>query len=149
MTVASTSESSRPPKHLRIVGAIALLWNAMGAFDYLMTETRNDAYMRQFSPEQLAYFYGFPAWVVGSWAIAVWGGVLAAVLLLLRRRQAVPVFLVAFVAMVVTMVHNYGLADGLAVAGSPFALAFSALIVVSGLAFWRYARAMDRRGLLR
>ena len=76
MTQPSTSESSRPPKHLRIVGAIALLWNAMGAFDYLMTETRNDAYMRQFS----------------------------------------------------TMVHNYGLADGLAVAGSPFALAFSASV---------------------
>ena len=34
------------PRHLWIVGALALLWNSFGCFDYLMTQTANEAYFR-------------------------------------------------------------------------------------------------------
>jgi len=44
--------------------------NAVGAVDFIMTQTKNGAYMGQFTSEQLAYFYGFPIWVVISWGIA-------------------------------------------------------------------------------
>ena len=97
---------------LWLVGIVALLWNAIGALDYVMTQTRNAAYMEQFTPEQLEYFYSFPAWVTAGWAIAVWGGVLGSVLLLLRKRLAEPVYLVSFVAMVITTIHNFVLTDG-------------------------------------
>jgi len=137
------------PRHLWIIGVIALLWNAVGAFDYLMTQTRNASYMASFTPEQLEYFYGFPAWVEGAWAIAVWGGVLGSVLLLLRRRLALPVFAVSFVAMVVTTIHNFVLSDGLQVMGGAGTLAFSALIFLVALALVFYARAMAARGVLR
>ena len=59
------------PWHLWLVGVLALLWNSVGAFDYVMTETRNASYLSSFTPEQLAYFYGFPMWVVATWALAV------------------------------------------------------------------------------
>ena len=42
--------------------------------------------MGQFSPEQLEFFYGFPTWLVAFWAIAVWGGVLGVVLLLIAQK---------------------------------------------------------------
>ena len=84
----------RTPWHLWVIGIVALLWNLVGAYDYLMTQTENAAYMGRFTAEQLEYWYGFPTWVVASWAIAVWGGVLGAVLLLLKKRLAAPVFLV-------------------------------------------------------
>ena len=47
----------------------------MGAFDYTMTQTKNAGYTEQFTAEQPEYFYGYPAWVVDFWALAVWGGV--------------------------------------------------------------------------
>ncbi|MEJ6707423.1 MAG: hypothetical protein QNK92_01095 [Amylibacter sp.] len=56
-----------------MIGVVTLLFNVGGAFDYVMTQTQNEAYMVQFSEAELAYFYSFPAWVQGSWAIAVWG----------------------------------------------------------------------------
>jgi hypothetical protein len=137
----------RTPWHLWLVGVLALLWNAMGAFDYLMTETRNEGYMSQFTPEQLEYFYGFPAWVVAFWAIAVWGGVLGAILLLLRKRLAVGTFLVSFLAMVVTMIRNYLLTEGLEVTGAS-GLVFAAVIFVVALFLYLYARAMRSKGVL-
>jgi len=136
------------PWHLWVVGILSLLWNAMGAYDYLMTETQNPSYMSGFTPEQLEYFYGFPAWVVGFWAVAVWGGVLGSVFLLLRKKLAVGVFLVSFLCMVVTTIHNFGLSDGLEVMGGPGALAFSAVIFVVGLLLYFYAKGMRNRGVL-
>ncbi|MDT8436651.1 MAG: hypothetical protein RRA92_07830 [Gemmatimonadota bacterium] len=140
--------ASRPPRHLWIVGILALLWNLMGAYDYLMTETQNESYMGKFTPEQLDFFYGFPTWVVAAWAIAVWGGLLGTVLLLLRKRLAAPVFLVSFLAMVLTSLHNFVLSDGAAVMGGG-GVAFSGVIFVVALALWLYARAMAKRGVLR
>jgi hypothetical protein len=87
--------------------------------------------------------------VEGAWAIAVWGGVLGSVLLLLRRRLALPVFAVSFVAMVLTTIHNYFLSDGLEMMGGGGQLAFAAVIFLVALALVFYARAMAARGVLR
>ena len=79
-----------------------------------MTETRNASYMSTFTPEQLAYFRDFPMWVVAAWALSVWGGVLGAVLLLLRKRWAVPLFALSLATMLLTTFRNFVLTDGLA-----------------------------------
>jgi len=137
----------RTPWHLWLVGVLGLLWNSVGAYDYLMTQTRNESYMSRFTPEQLDFFYGFPSWVVAFWALAVWGGVLGALLLLLRRRLSAPVLLVSFLAVIVTSIHNFLLSNGLEVMG-PVGAGFSALIFVIALGLWLYARAMAQRGAL-
>jgi len=137
----------RTPWHLWLVGVLGLLWNSVGAYDYLMTQTRNESYMSRFTPEQLDFFYGFPSWVVAFWALAVWGGMLGALLLLLRRRLSAPVLLVSFLAMIVTSIHNFLLSNGLEVMGSVGA-GFSALVFVIALGLWLYARAMAQRGAL-
>jgi hypothetical protein len=140
--------AARTPKHLWVVGILTLLWNAVGAFDYLMTQTRNEAYMKAFTPEQLDYFYGFPAWVVACWAIAVWGSVLGSLLLVLRKKLAVPVFTVSFAAMVVTTIHNFVLTDGMRIMGGAGAAAFSAVIFLIALGLVVYSRAMRAKGVL-
>ncbi len=149
MSPSETTAAVRVPKHLWIVGVISLLWNAIGAFDYLMTKTRNEVYLSRFTPEQLDYFFSFPAWAVATWALAVWGAVLGSVLLLLRRRPAVPVFAVSFVAMILTTIYNYVLSPGLKIMGGTGPLVFSFVIFLIALGLLLYARAMARRGVLR
>ncbi len=84
----------------------------MGALDYTMTETRNASYMNDFTPEQLAYFYSFPKWVIATWAISVWGAVVGSIALLVRQRVALPIYAVSLATMVITFVHNFVLANG-------------------------------------
>lgn len=143
-----SASAGRKPWHLWVVGIVSLLWNVMGVVDYLMTETRNEAYMAKFTQEQLDYFYEFPAWAVSTWAIAVWGGLLGSVLLLLARRLATPVFLVSLIAMILTTVYSYGFSNGLEVMGGVGPALFSAVIFVISVLLWLYARAMGRRGVL-
>lgn len=141
--------NAKTPIHLWIVGVLSLLWNAMGAFDYFMTQTRNEAYMARFTPEQLEFYYGFPAWVEGAWAIAVWGALLGSVLILLRRSWALPVFAVSFVAMLATTVHNYVLSSGAEIAGGVGPLIFAGVIFIVALLLVIYCRSMAARGILR
>ena len=147
MDESRTAGAAPTPKNLWVVGILGVLWNAVGAFDYVMTETQNEAYMSQFTPEQLDFFYGFPTWVVFFWAVAVWGGVLGTLLLLLRKRVAVKVLLASLVAMVITSVHNYGLSNGVEVSGA-FGVGFSVVIFLIALGLWLYARSMTDRGVL-
>lgn len=142
------SESTvKAPRHLWIVGILAVLWNSMGAFDYSASQLKLDFYMQAFTPEQLEYFYGFPAWAVATWAVAVWSALAGSVGLLLRRRWSVPVFGVSIVAMVITGYYNFILTDGTAIMGAG-AMAFTAVIWIVAFFLFFYARALSKRGVL-
>jgi hypothetical protein len=149
MNEATGNGGTRARWHFWLIGIVALLWNAIGAFDYVMTQTRNEAYMSQFTSEQLEYFYGFPAWAVAAWAIAVWGSVIACVLLLLRKSVAVWVFGIALIAMALTTLYNFVLSDGLEHMGGLFEMMFSLAIVVIAVGLLVYSRVMADRGVLR
>lgn len=145
----ATTPAIKTPWHLWVVGAVSLLWNAVGALDFTMTQTKNASYMGQFSAEQLEYFYGFPLWAVIAWGIATWGSIVGSLLLLLRRTFAERVFLVVLVAMAVTFTYNFLLSDGLKIMGGVGPAIFTGVIIVIGVLLWFYARAMSRRGVLR
>ena len=138
------------PWHLWVVGIFAVLFNAGGAFDYVMTQTANEAYMSQFSADEIAWFNSFPWWVEASWAIAVWSAVVGGLLLLLRSRFAVTAFAVSLVGMAVTFIHNFLLSEPpmYDVVGQE-AVWVTAVIVAVTLVFFHYSRAMGMRGVLR
>ncbi len=140
--------ATKTPLHLWIVGILAILWNAVGAFDYTATQFRIESYMSQFTPEQLEYFYGFPAWADAAWAVGVWGSLLGSVGLLLRKAWSVWLFGAALLGLAATTVYNFVLSEGMAVMGSGAAI-FTAVIWIIALALFLYARAMAGRGTLR
>lgn len=143
-----SAHPGRTPVHLWVVAILALLWNAVGAFDYVATQMRLEGYMSQFTQEQLDYFYGFPAWAVAAWAVAVWFAVFGSVALLLRRRLAYPLFTASLVAMLVSTVHSFALSEGAQMMGSGGVI-FSGLIVLIGILLVWYSKAMAERGTLR
>ncbi|NNE80767.1 MAG: hypothetical protein HKN18_10900 [Silicimonas sp.] len=139
----------RAPWHLWVIGILSLLWNAMGAVDYVMTQIRYEPYMSQFTPEQLEYFQSFPAWVQGSWAIAVWSSVAGSIFLLLRSRFAGAAFGISLVFMAATFVHNFVLADvKMNEIAGPEAIWFTAAIIVVAVLLWFYARWLRQRDVL-
>jgi hypothetical protein len=61
---------------------------------------------------------------------------------------ALSVFLVSFIAMVITTFHNFVLPNGLAVIRDTFSLVFSAIIFLAAVGFWLYSRAMQKRSVI-
>jgi hypothetical protein len=139
----------KTPVHLWIVGGLSLVWNAFGAFDFLMTQAQSGAYMAQFTQEQLTYFYGFPAWADGAWALGVWGSVFGSIGILVRRRWATWAFGVSIVGLVGTTLYTMVLTNGTAIMGGVGSLIFSAIIWALTIALFVYARNMAAQGVLR
>ena len=148
MSDSETGNVGKTPWHLWVVGVVGFLWSAMGALDYVMTQSKNESYMSAFTAEQLSFFYSLPTWTVATWAIAVWGGVVGAVFLLLRKAVAVWIFLASFIAMLITAFQNYVLSNGMEVMGDPFSLIFTGVIFIIALCLYLYSRAMLRIGVL-
>jgi len=140
-------QTGKAPAHLWIIGIVSLLWNAIGVFDYMATKLKLDFYMSQFTPEQLDYFYGFPAWAVVGWALGVWGALIGSLGLVLRKTWAVWMFGVSILGLVITSIYNFVLTDGAAIMGEGGAW-FSVVIWVIGIFLFFYARAMAKRGVL-
>jgi hypothetical protein len=148
---ATPAPSTKTPWHLWVVGVMALLWNAVGALDFTMTQLHSEAYLKDFTAEQKTYFFGLPFWEVLAWGIATWGSLVASLLLLLRRSLACPAFAAALAGALITFGYSYGIADGLKVMGDQAtgALIFCGVIIVIAILLLLYARAMRQRGVLR
>ena len=140
----------RTPLHLWIVGVIALLWNAFGCVDYILTQTNNADYLAQFTDEQRAYMESFPIWVEAAWAVGVWGALLGALLLLMRSRWAVTAFALSLAGLALATLHNYALASspppGM---DTPAMIAMQLAIWAGAIFFLVYASRMRRAGVLR
>ena len=137
------------PWHLWVVGIIAVLFNSVGAFDYVMSMTQGASYQASvgMTPEQIAHYQNLPMWMKFVWPTGVWTAEAASVLILLRRSLAFPIFVVSLTAFLMSVLYNYALSDGGAIMGPPMA-ATSAVITGLLIFFIWYTRAMARRGVL-
>ena len=141
--------TQKAPTQLWIVGGLATVWNAFGAFDYVMTQTRNAAYLAGFTDPQRVYFDSFPVWMEAAWAFGVWGGLLGSLLLLMRSRHAVTAFAVSLAGLAISTVYQY-------VLNAPPAEMMTGAMMAMNLVIWAvaigllvYAMRMKARGVLR
>jgi len=110
------------------IGAVALIWNVMGVINFFM----------QMNPDALADYpeaarslvEGRPVWATGAFAIAVFGGALGCLLLLLRKSAAYYVFIVSLLGVIVTNIHAFGIAGSTEIwVGSLMSLVVSAFLI--------------------
>lgn len=141
------------PWHLWVVGVVSLLWNAMGAADYTMSQIENrDWYAMMGFDERMtdaaiAFIDSAPLWADAAWAFGVWGGLAGSVLLLARNRWAVTAFGISIAGAVASMIYQARTTWPEALApmeNSP--MMWVVLVIAVGLLF--YASAMRRRGVL-
>lgn len=144
----ATSAEGRTPVHLWIVGILALLWNGYACFEYLMIQTANQAYMSKIPADQLAFMDSLPGWLTAFWALGVWGGLVGAVLLLLRNRYAVWAFGLSFIGAVIGLGYQMFMTE------MPESMTAGAMgyfpwliILICAFLLW-YSRAMEKNGVL-
>jgi hypothetical protein len=150
VSIMSASSGAKVPWHLWLVGIVGVLWNAFGCVDYTMTALQGEVWLRQMgmTDAQITSYEAMPAWMTAVWAIGVWGAMLGTVLLLLRKKLAMPVFVISLIAYVGSLVYAYALSDQAATMPDGTWI-MQAVILVGCLFFVWYSRMMAQRGLLR
>ena len=150
----ATTAQARTPVHLWIVGVLSLLWNCFGCFDYLMTRMRNTEYLSSAMPSvdpnaMLAWVDGFPLYAQIGWGLGVWMGLLGSVLLLIRNRWAVWAYGLSLLGAVLGLGYQMALAPPLAGADRPIDKLMPVVIILVALGLFLYARAMEKRAVIR
>lgn len=145
---------ARTPVHLWIVGIVALIWNAIGCYDYLMTRMRDTDYLQSMMPTVdpnaiLAWVDAFPVWAQFGWGLGVWGGLIGALLLLVRSRWAVWAFGLSLIGAVLGLGYQIVSAPPLPGAEGAMFEVMPYMIIAIAVALFLYARAQEKKGVLR
>ena len=127
-----------PRTHLWISLA-ALVWNLLGLMAFVMQMFMTPAQVAALPAADRAVHDAMPRWLTTAFAVAVGGGVLGSIGLLLGRRWAVAAFTVSLVALVVQIAGGY-LVTPLWQASGAAGMAFPALLLVVAIAVLWYAR---------
>jgi hypothetical protein len=150
MSEATESGVRRTPWQFWLICTIAVIWNGFGGYDYIMSQTAGDGYLRTMgmTEPQIAFYHAMPTWMVADWAVGVWGGVLGAILLAMRSKWALHAFVTSLAAMLMSLVYNYLLTDGHTIMGQMGSI-FCAVITTACVFFVWYALKATKQGLLR
>lgn len=138
----------RTPWHLWAVGVLSLLWNAGGAFDYVMTKSEAGWYVANLTPEQVAHMQAFPLWMDIAWPLGVWGAVAGSIGLLLRKAWAVWAFGLSLIGLLFATFYNFVWTDGMAIMGGTGVVIFNVVLWAVAILLLVYATAMKSRGVL-
>ena len=127
-----------------LIGVMALLWHVGGCMNYMMQ--MNPEVVIKFPATHRAIIEGRPGWATGGFAIGVFVGAMASLLLLLRKVSAMYAFILSLLGIIVTMVHTINIANS-AIELSPSEIFFMVVlpIIVTGILIW-YAKQVRDKG---
>jgi len=144
MNVAAAT--SRPTSFW-VIAIAALVWNLLGAAMFYMQVNMSPEQLAAMTAEQRQVYEGTPPWLNIAFGIGVFGGVLGAIGLLMKKKWATPLFLISLIAVLVQMVAAYALTPAWAVYGIT-GLIMPVLVVLVALLLWRYSGKAAARGWL-
>ena len=129
-----------------IIAIVGLVWNAMGVFNYFIQTFISDAALASLPEEQQSLLNATPAWINIVFAIAVFGGFLGCLALLLKKAWAIPLFLISLIAIVVQMGYSTFMTDASKVYSVFMAVVMPIIVIAIGLFLWYYAKSSERKG---
>lgn len=137
---------ARAPLWFWIVAGGCLIWSGLGAMDYTLTNLHVGPYVAQMPPGMVAFLARLPVWVVGAWALGVWGSLAGALLLMVRVRHAAVAYALSFAGAVGALAWEYS--HGALAVGRGF-VPVAGMVLGGILAQLWFSRAMFWRGVLR
>lgn len=137
--------NTKPPVWFWIIAVVALIWNGMGVMQYLGQAYNTESFKSQYTAEQLEIISNTASWAVAAFAIAVFAGVLASILLLLKKKLAYPVFLLSLIGIIVQLYHNLIVVDSVDIYG-PAAAIMSGMILCFGILLLLFSKFSIKKG---
>ncbi len=135
----TTTTKVKPPLWFWIFSALALVWNIMGAIAYLVEAYMTIEDLEKLSQAERLLYESQPAWVTGAFAVAVWGGTLGCLLLLLRKKWARPVLFVSLIGILAQMSYSFFMSTAFDVYG-PGGMVMPIMVILIGIGLVFFAK---------
>lgn len=99
-------ESGKVPLSFWIVAGLGVLWNGFAFIGYWLTATHNPKAMAQTPAAMIEALNHTPDWAMAAWGLAVGAALAGSLLLVLRRRWAVPAFVASLAGLLVLTIYQ-------------------------------------------
>jgi peptidoglycan biosynthesis protein MviN/MurJ (putative lipid II flippase) len=146
----SEESTSRPGAAFWVIAIAFALWNLVGLMFYYQQSTLTPEKMQDLglTAQQIAHIVNTPAWGHSGYAIAVNAGLLGALLLLLRKAWAVPLFVISLLGALVQDLDAFVLRDAMGAWGPTAWYLPAFVLVICAVEIW-YAMRLKAKGWLR
>ena len=138
---------TKPTPLYWLISIVALFWNLMGIIAYLGQAYISDDALKMLPEENQLYFSNVPAWVTAAFAVAVFGGFLGAIGLIIRKKWGYFLFVISFLALVAQHVYNFFIQNYIEMTGSQMILPIVTFIVALFLIY--FSKQKSQQGVLR
>ncbi|BFM10077.1 hypothetical protein R50072_02300 [Simiduia litorea] len=143
-----TINHHKTPLWFWCIGAIALLWNLAGLAAFFMHLTMTPDMLAQLPEAHQALYTQAPDWLNVAFGIAVVGGTLASIMLLLKNIFAVILYSLSLLGVLAQNSYSFFMSDTFTVLGNEAMIMPILVIVISLFLMW-YSLQLKCIGLLR
>ncbi len=137
----------KAPRWFMIVGIVALVWNLLGVAAYIMQVNMSAEALAALPEAERALYTSMPAWATAAFALAVNGGALGCLLLVLKKSLALPVLVISLAGVLVQMFHAFVISNSFEVLGTA-GLIMPVLVTVIAVYLVHLARSAKANGWL-
>ena len=113
----SETAKNKAPVWFMVVAGILFVWNLLGVMAYIMQVTMSPDAVAALPDAQRQLYENTPEWATAAFAIAVNGGVLGCLLLLLKRNLAGLFLQLSLAGVLVQMFHSFFMSKSFEVFG--------------------------------
>ena len=140
-----TASASKPTTGFWIISIVALLWNLSGLFAFFGDVFITQEALAALPDAQRELYESTPSWLKIFYGIAVFGGTLGCIALLIRKSFAISFFIISLLAILIQMGYSMLLTKAIEVNGI---ISIIMPIVVIGIAIFLlwYARHTKAKG---
>lgn len=131
--MSEETTTSKAPKWFLGVAIAAIIWNLLGVLAYIGQMMMTPEALAQLSAEEQALFENTPTWATSAFAVAVWGGAIGSLLLLLKKKASRLVLIISFIGILVQMAHSFFMSNNFEIYG-PGAMVMPIMVLLIGLA---------------
>ncbi|HBC05807.1 MAG TPA: hypothetical protein PKH16_16025 [Aequorivita sp.] len=140
--------TTKPNTAFWIIAVIALLWNLSGVYLWLYEYFLITEEIRAtLPPEQVEIMASAPSWSMYVYGLAVFSGLLASVLLLMRKKMTVGVFLLSLIAVLILQLYwmfGMDIVDKM----GPQSLIMPLIVIALAIFEYFYSKGAARNGWL-
>ena len=142
--------SNKPNTGFWIIAVIALIWNLIGVFMYLAQMVlMTDELKAALPTEQLELINSSPSWLNIVFAIGVFSGVLACLMLLVRKKLAVPLFAISLLMVLIQNIYGWFGTNAAEVYGSVQGYIMPLIVIMISIFLYFYSKGAAQKGWLR
>ena len=131
-----TNSTNKPTSTFWIISITALLWNIMGVSAYLGQAYMTNEVLAALPGAEQAYYTNLPTWVTAAFALSVFSGTLGCIIMLLRKKLAIALFIISLVTVLLQFVYNFILQKDMEISIVNFIMPVVVIIIASFLVWY-------------